>query len=203
MRKKIITLQKNDVASFPPISSQGFSLSQVASRLPRHPLYIILKFSVNHVEPQKRPTMAPRIKPLLPSCSILKSRTQHQSKVNSYKRSLRFPRPFYPSNRYPFQLQRKKKKTSRASTKRKRGENGNGAERAVNSRRCSGVKTMATGSSEKISSFSRRINDCLRRVIRRHQTSRSSSGIVYLATSPAGCAPSWVAQGRPLPLSQQ
>lgn len=49
------------------------------------------------------------------------------------------------------------------------------------------------GSNEKISSFPRRINDCLRRVIRRHQTSRSSSGIVYLATSPPGCAPSWVA----------
>lgn len=31
-----------------------------------------------------------------------------------------------------------------------------------------------------------RIDDCLRRVIRRHQTSRSSSGIVYLASAPAG-----------------
>jgi len=33
-----------------------------------------------------------------------------------------------------------------------------------------------------------RIDDCLHRVIRRHQTSRSSSGIVYVATAPGGDA---------------
>lgn len=42
---------------------------------------------------------------------------------------------------------------------------------------------------ENISQYSvERIDDCLRRVIRRHQTSRSSSGIVYLALAPAGGA---------------
>lgn len=57
---------------------------------------------------------------------------------------------------------------------------------------------------EKIFSFFPwRINDCLRRVIRRHQTSRSSSGIVYLARSPRGARrPGWPGV-RPLPLSQQ
>lgn len=40
---------------------------------------------------------------------------------------------------------------------------------------------------KKISWYSiERIDDCLHRVIRRHQTSRSSSGIVYVATAPAG-----------------
>ena len=70
-------------------------------------------------------------------------------------------------------------------------------------RKPGGAQCSPWFSNEKISSFPRRISDCLRRVIRRHQTSRSSSGIVYLATSPPGCAPSWVAQGRPLSLSQQ
>lgn len=40
---------------------------------------------------------------------------------------------------------------------------------------------------KKISRYSvERIDDCLHRVIRRHQTSRSSSGIVYLALDPVG-----------------
>lgn len=43
-------------------------------------------------------------------------------------------------------------------------------------------KKNQKGMKENISRYSvERIDDCLRRVIRRHQTSRSSSGIVYLA----------------------
>lgn len=57
---------------------------------------------------------------------------------------------------------------------------------------------------KKISRYAaERIDDCLRRVIRRHQTSRSSSGIVYLALAPAGgTRPVWVGSAPPS-LSQQ
>lgn len=127
--------------------------------------------------------------------------------MNFHKRSLRFSRPFYALESISLSRNKKKKEREKERGRKNREgrENKRGGEEMIQKGHGQFARSVAESEKpsffhEKIFSFFPwRINDCLRRVIRRHQTSRSSSGIVYLARSPPGCAASWVARGPPPP----